>query len=57
VIPTLDATIVKMLIEIHNKITKGQNFATNFEVCSNLKYLCVENFLLGNKNNEASYEC
>ncbi len=54
---TLNVTTLKKLIEIHNKKTKGQNFATNFEVCSNLKYLCVELFLLGSKNNETSYEC
>ncbi len=46
VIPTLDVTTVKRLIEIHDKRTESQNFATNFEVCSNLKYLCVENFLM-----------
>jgi hypothetical protein len=44
VIPTPYAIVVKRLIEI-NRI-KGQDFATNFEVCSNLKYLCVENFLI-----------
>ncbi len=37
-----DATTVKRLIQIHNKRTKGQDFTTNFEACSNLKYLCVE---------------
>jgi hypothetical protein len=41
-----NATVVKSLTEIHNKRTEGQDFATNFEVCSNLKYLCVENFLI-----------
>jgi hypothetical protein len=42
----LDATTIKRLIEIHNERTKGQDFPTNFEVCSNLKYLCVKNFLI-----------
>jgi hypothetical protein len=41
-----NVTIVKRLIEIHNKRIEGQNFATNFEVCSNLEYFSIENFLI-----------
>jgi hypothetical protein len=46
VIPAPDVIAIRRLIEIHNKRIEGQNFVTNFEVCSNLKYLCVENFLI-----------
>jgi hypothetical protein len=33
VIHVLDVTILKRLIEVHNKRTKGQDFTTNFKVC------------------------
>jgi hypothetical protein len=57
VTPTFDVITIKRLTKIHNKRTKGQNFATNFRYVQIWNTCVLKTFLLGSKNNGANYGC